>query len=88
MAIFWNGDVVACCSNIAGQDLLGNVADKGILDVWKGAGYRKLRYELLTGNPKGLCSSCNTWKIGFKNHKENYGPWQVFFYGIMKQYVK
>lgn len=88
MAIFWNGDVVACCSNINGQDLLGNVAQDGIIPVWRGTKYRQLRHNLLTGKPEGLCFSCNTWKTAFKNHKEDCGAYQVFYYGMMKQYVK
>ncbi len=88
MAIFWNGDVVACCANINGIGVLGNVADKHILEVWKGAKYRQLRYDLLTGNPKGLCFSCNSWKTSFSSYTEKCGNYQIIFYDIMKRYER
>lgn len=88
MVILWNGDVVTCCANVNGYNVLGNVAYEKILDVWKGTKYRQLRHDLLTGKPKGLCSSCNTWKTIFSNHTEDCGNHQIIFYDIMKQYER
>lgn len=38
-----NGDVIPCCSGIAGHSRLGNVHSSSMIDIWHGDEYRKLR---------------------------------------------
>lgn len=64
MSILWNGDVVACCHDINGLNVLGNVATQNISQVWKGEAFTSLRQEALKNsfNPNSICSKCNAWK--------------------------
>ncbi len=55
MAVLWNGDVVPCCHMLSsGSFSMGNVRD-GLLDVWMGDRYVRLR----DGDTRGFpCERC------------------------------
>lgn len=57
-----NGDVLLCCSDWYRKEILGNVIEENILDVWNNSKYSKIRNSLIHGNRKEckLCSKCNT----------------------------
>lgn len=56
MAILWNGDVYPCC-HLFSTDFrgMGNVAESGVLDVWRGERYELLREGKL---PDAPCKGC------------------------------
>lgn len=59
--ILWNGDVVPCCYDGYSNELLGNVKDKGFMNVWNSPKYLDLRKRVIS-NKKGvpLCMECNS----------------------------
>ncbi len=64
MTILWNGDVVGCCTDINGMQVLGNVQRSSLLEVWEGIGFRKFRKDLATHHveSRALCRTCELWK--------------------------
>ncbi len=69
--VYWNGDVIPCCYDIEGDEIMGNAADKSIAEIWHGSKYtsfRKKVAEAAAGSdlePR-LCRSCLKWV-----HQEN-----------------
>jgi radical SAM protein with 4Fe4S-binding SPASM domain len=64
MGILYNGDVVSCCSDINGRQILGNVNNQTIPEIWQSEGYQQLRRQCLwcrfsEGSP---CAVCDSWK--------------------------
>lgn len=61
ISIRWNGDVVMCCYDIASGNVLGNVRDSSLLDIWNSKEYRNVRKSIaiddLAGLP-GICKLC------------------------------
>jgi len=45
MIILWNGEVVPCCLDYNGVQVLGNVKINSIRDIWNGTKYKKLRQD-------------------------------------------
>ena len=67
MGIFWNGDVVGCCRDINGTDVMGNVKRKGVKAVWQSPKIKALRKACLQNKfPKNSpCRLCDVWKTRF-----------------------
>lgn len=53
-----DGALQACCSDLGGTHVLGNVATEGFLPLWNGPRARALRAELLAGGRPGACAGC------------------------------
>ncbi len=64
MGIFWNGDVVACCRDINGLQLMGNAETTPIRDIWFGEKYTSLRYACRKNKftCSSICCNCEIWK--------------------------
>lgn len=45
LVIFWNGDVVPCCTDAYGYFKMGNVCDQTILSIWRGERMRQFRSQ-------------------------------------------
>ncbi len=64
--VYWNGDVVPCCYDIAGKAIVGNLARQTLTEVWESPAYRDLRrridnaYRRPDEEPE-LCKSCLKW---------------------------
>jgi cyclic pyranopterin phosphate synthase len=43
VVIAWNGDVVLCCNDYLGQVVFGNVAEQGLMDIWRSSRFKKTR---------------------------------------------
>ena len=56
------GQVSLCCNDTLGEVTLGDVSRDGLLGVWNGSEYQKVRNHLLTEGRRGLmlCASCDT----------------------------
>ena len=71
MGIFFNGDVVPCCTDMNGQNIMGNVTHSSIMKVWKGQKFRELRKELYCNQyTNDRCSKCNVWKPRFPSKQQ------------------
>jgi len=55
-----NGDVVPCCRDPRGQNVLGNVFEQDFVsDIWNGEAYRNFRRLVATNQgDTGICSMC------------------------------
>jgi len=60
VSILWNGDVVVCCYDYDGFNIIGNIAQTSLMDMWKGAKIEQLRELFLSRATKKikLCSKC------------------------------
>ena len=65
ITIRWNGDVVLCCYDIAGQFVLGNIMKESISEIWNNLEYRKLRKNIFEKNYPSLCKKCKMISPGF-----------------------
>jgi radical SAM protein with 4Fe4S-binding SPASM domain len=72
-----DGDVVPCCSGVAGGNtklcVLGNAYDDSISDIWVGARLEKIRELHKTGNSHKItmCAKCDLRKNQVKTTKVN-----------------
>lgn len=48
MAVRPNGDVVMCCYDLAGEMVMGNIQESGLLDIWLSQPYKKIRENILS----------------------------------------
>jgi len=63
--IAFNGDVVLCCMDWRRQEVLGNVREQRIEEVWQSPAYWRVRDALYGGGPihdSFLCHNGNTWR--------------------------
>ena len=60
LAVLWNGDVVTCCMDWRRDNVMGNVRDATIREVWEGAQYRSIRALSDAGrlSERPLCNGC------------------------------
>jgi MoaA/NifB/PqqE/SkfB family radical SAM enzyme len=61
MIILWNGEVVPCCLDYNGMQVIGDVKNNSILEIWNGEGYKKLRrdFKKLDYRPYPICLNCD-----------------------------
>lgn len=55
ITIHWNGDVVPCCRDFEGLEIMGNIKDKSISEIWGSDKYNDFRKNYLN---KELCRCC------------------------------
>ena len=60
LAVLWNGDVATCCMDWRRDNVMGNVRDATIREVWEGAQYRSIRALSDAGrlDERPLCNGC------------------------------
>jgi radical SAM protein with 4Fe4S-binding SPASM domain len=64
MAIYVNGDVVPCCRDTTGQNIMGNLLTQELGEVWNGEPFRKFRTQLHTNQGQiGICRLCSGYDI-------------------------
>ena len=44
--VYWNGDVVACCYDLEGDEIMGNLGKNTIEKIWNGEKYKNFRKRL------------------------------------------
>ncbi len=61
MVVDWNGDVVLCCDDWSHREVLGNLKNQNIEDIWFGERLKKIREAHLNGefDKIPLCQGCN-----------------------------
>ena len=57
--IMANGDVVACCYDLNGEVVFGNVFEVDMFEIWNGEKYRKFRNDFRQQRYSSLCLKCN-----------------------------
>ncbi|MBF0235679.1 MAG: SPASM domain-containing protein [Desulfamplus sp.] len=60
VSVLWNGDVVLCCYDYDGFNVVGNIRDNTIEEIWKGKIIEKIREIFLARSTEELtlCSRC------------------------------
>lgn len=59
LVICWDGSVAACCNDLEGKYLLGNVSKNSLFEIWQGERMVNLRKLLIAGNDiPDLCINC------------------------------
>jgi len=90
MGIRWNGDVIACCGDLNGVNVVGSILNEPLKDIWRNKRFKALRYQSLTGKylTQSLCSQCNMWKTSFKPSSSIIDGVNIRFYGQRKEYTR
>lgn len=66
IAVFWNGDVVPCCYDLEGKEIMGNSKEQTLSQIWNNPKYIAFRCRVdnapreRDGEPE-LCKSCLKW---------------------------
>ena len=66
IAVFWNGDVVPCCYDLEGKEIMGNLGEQTLSEIWSSPRYAAFRDRVDNAqhDPEGepeLCKSCLKW---------------------------
>lgn len=56
MGVKYDGRVFPCCPRL--NTIVGDLKTQSMEQVWNGPAYRRLRWELLSGNYPGICEKC------------------------------
>ena len=56
--VLWNGDVVLCCIDFNGDNVLGNVHEKPLGEIWKSRRYAEYRRKVFQRELK-MCQTCD-----------------------------
>ena len=65
MSVRWDGMVVPCCVDLAGNMAVGDVRKESLLDIWNSPVLMDIRFKIAAGRYKEipLCSGCDIlWK--------------------------
>ncbi|MCP4157731.1 MAG: radical SAM/SPASM domain-containing protein [bacterium] len=62
ITIRYTGEVVLCCEDFLSEVVSGNVKEEGIMEIWNGEHFRKVRRQLFENNRTfaKVCTACNT----------------------------
>jgi radical SAM protein with 4Fe4S-binding SPASM domain len=59
LVVQWNGDVVACCRDYNGENVMGNVKEAGLVEIWNGKKYAEFRENMVSGKYQNrICKPC------------------------------
>lgn len=60
VVILWNGDVVLCCYDYDGFNVIGNIADTSLIEIWRADRVQEIRKLFCTGQTQSLrlCNNC------------------------------
>jgi len=64
--VYWNGDVVACCYDQTGENVVGNLGESTLEEIWEDSAYVELRRRIDNAswdsdNEPNMCKSCLKW---------------------------
>ena len=67
LGFYWNGDVVPCCYDVDGKEIMGNIMKYSLEDIWKNNKYIELRkkvdeYCKYPDKEPEICKTCLRWK--------------------------
>jgi radical SAM protein with 4Fe4S-binding SPASM domain len=60
VSILWNGDVVLCCYDYDGFNIIGNIREKPLSEIWEDTKVKEIRSLFETGQTRKLplCAYC------------------------------
>lgn len=59
VVVQWNGDVVACCRDYNAENIMGNVQEASLVEIWNGEKYKAFREEMIRGEYRNtICQPC------------------------------
>lgn len=59
VVVQWNGDVVACCRDYNAENVMGNVKNESLTEIWNGKAFESFRKNMVTGNyQNNICGPC------------------------------
>lgn len=61
--VAFDGKVLLCCQDWKHEEIMGNITNSSLEEVWYGEKYRVVRKQLLRLNRIGLCSKCDYWGV-------------------------
>ncbi|MBN1256393.1 MAG: radical SAM protein [Planctomycetes bacterium] len=66
LGIYWNGDVVPCCYDVDGAEIMGNLLESDLQSIWNSEKYRDFRrrvdqYQQHPENDPCICETCLRW---------------------------
>ena len=67
LGIYWNGDVVPCCYDTDGANIMGSITKDTLSTIWKSALYNEFRNNVknVLSDPEkepAVCKSCLRWR--------------------------
>lgn len=67
IGIYWNGDVVPCCYDVDGKEIMGDLLEQGLEDIWNNERYREFRgrvdnFKKSPDKEPGICRNCLRWR--------------------------
>ena len=89
--VYWNGDVVSCCYDLEGNEIVGNAKINTIAEVWNGEKYRLLRKRINQsffnpGNRPEFCTNCLKY-TSIKKSKINIAMSRIK-YNLLQPFLK
>jgi len=90
VGILWNGDVTPCCHDWQGKNIMGNIGEQKIAEVWKNARFKQLRRACLKNDFRDfpLCQNCNVWKYHFSPSYFMFGDMRITLEGTTQKYQR
>jgi radical SAM protein with 4Fe4S-binding SPASM domain len=62
IAIHVNGDIVPCCRDPRGEEVMGNILDQGLDEIWNGPKFLAFRERIRTDQGSvGICRLCSAY---------------------------
>jgi len=61
LVVQWNGDVVPCCRDYNGINVMGNVKHASLKAIWNGPAFTEFRQQMTTGQyspSNSICAEC------------------------------
>ncbi|MDO8336456.1 MAG: SPASM domain-containing protein, partial [Candidatus Saccharibacteria bacterium] len=58
VTVMANGDVVACCYDLVGANVFGNIYEESIFNIYKSDRYKKFRDDFRSGIYVKPCTEC------------------------------
>jgi len=67
IGIYWNGDVVPCCYDVDGKEIMGNLLNNSLQQIWDSQRYRDFRKRVnnavrIPEDEPEICKTCLRWK--------------------------
>ena len=61
MAVYWDGTVPACCADFGGEQIVGNLNENTLMEIWNGPAMRAIRESQVRGRLEDypLCRTCD-----------------------------
>lgn len=67
LGIYWNGDIVPCCYDVDGKEIMGNLLEQDLKTIWHNEKYINFRKNVAKSKMNShiepdICKSCLRWK--------------------------